>query len=115
MDLTTTQSVAGTVILYHPDAKTLDNIRSYLSSIQRLYVFDNTEKQDERISRELKELQKLAYFHDGSNAGIARRLNQAVQSARSEGFGWLLTMDQDSSFREDHLQKSLDCVTRSPD
>lgn len=40
--------LAGVVTLYHPDDEVLGNIESYLSSLEVLYVMDNTETPDPR-------------------------------------------------------------------
>ena len=42
--------VAGIVTLYYPDGDVLENIESYLSEIDQLYVIDNTpEKENKEV------------------------------------------------------------------
>lgn len=96
-------NLAGTVILYHPKEEDLDNLKSYLFKIDRLYVYDNSAKKT--VSKFILENEKINYFWDGENYGLSIRLNQACQQAILDGFDYLLTMDQDSSF----LEKNLDC------
>src|ERR687885_2569932 len=96
-------NVSAAVILYHPDKKTLDNILSYSAFVSTLYVFDNTETPETEFRELVKKITNCNYFHDGVNRGVARRLNQACQTAAAEGALWLLTMDQDSLFSKDNI------------
>ncbi len=102
--------VAGVVILYHPDDTVIENIQSYLPYVEKLYVADNTEGKMSGVSLQLKAQNKTQILHDGSNEGIAKRLNEAVTVAMNEGFQWLLTMDQDSRFEESEVQNYFSCA-----
>lgn len=90
--------LAGVVILYHPDTDVWHNIQSYISSVEKLYVLDNTEQPDSSVVNQLKEDPKIQYIAFYENRGIAYALNYALTKAQSDGYTFLLTMDQDSSF-----------------
>lgn len=102
--------IAAIVILYNPNEIVIGNIQSYINSVERLYIIDNTEVPVTQITERLCELPNSVYLHDHENLGIATRLNQASSMARNDGYDWLLTMDQDSSFKEDTLINYLKCV-----
>lgn len=102
--------IAGTVILYHPAENVIENISSYLNSVDILYIVDNTENPSKRIADTIKALSSAIYLHDGENKGIAARLNQISNLAISGGFEWLLTMDQDSSFENETLNSYFTCI-----
>lgn len=102
--------VAGVVILYHPDDTVVQNIQSYLPHVEKLYVADNTEGKMSDIALQLSAQNKVQLLYDGSNEGIAKRLNEAASIAIKEGFQWLLTMDQDSRFEEGSLQNYFSCA-----
>ena len=38
--------IAGVVVLYHPTKEDINNIDSYISELDKLYVIDNTEDVD---------------------------------------------------------------------
>jgi rhamnosyltransferase len=101
--------LAGVVILYNPEShKTLENILSYSSDLKKLYILDNSE--DEQIEWELLSKQignHVEYIKYGLNEGISKRLNIAAHKAIEEGYDFLLTMDQDSSFPEGVFKKYL--------
>lgn len=96
-------NIAACVILYNPKIEDLQNITSYLSKVNKLYVYDNSATKLE--SSFINENEKINYFWDGENQGISIRLNQAAKKALSDGYDKLLTMDQDSSFLEENIDK----------
>lgn len=90
--------IAASVTLYHPDMRTVANIRSYIEAVDHLYIVDNgggvevvaafaTEVAAGSVS-------VLRYL---DNAGIARPLNDVLEMCQGS-YEFLLTMDQDSSF-----------------
>ena len=94
--------LAGAVILYNPPENIIENILTYINDIEKLYIFDNSHQK--KIIIPDKILNKSEYFHSGNNEGIARRLNQAMANAKKDGYDYLLTMDQDSSFKKGELE-----------
>lgn len=106
--------IAGCVILYNPSNEDLNNISTYISKVEKLYIYDNSEQSEHRRSCE-DFGKKVIYFHAYENQGIAARLNQACNQAKADGFDYLLTMDQDSSFIEHNLDLYLDSVSNYPE
>lgn len=100
--------IAAVVTLYHPVEETLVNINSYYNYVDKIFVYDNTEKET-ALRNSLCLLPKIDYFHDGHNEGIAKRLNAAATMAINEGYDWLLMMDQDSAFSADMIENYLKC------
>jgi rhamnosyltransferase len=104
-----TNKLAGVVILYNPESqKSLQNILSYAAGLNKLYILDNSENQLENWAELAKQLgDHVEYIHYGGNEGIAKRLNTAAHKAIQDGYNFLLTMDQDSSFPEGVFNKYL--------
>lgn len=103
-------NIAGVVVLYNPDNKVFENINTYLPFLEKLFVVDNSNKYNEELINELKNIEKVVYISLNGNQGIAKALNQGAESAINKGFSWCLTMDQDSCFDVqgiDTLIKSL--------
>lgn len=88
--------IAGVVILYHPTKEDINSIGSYISELDKLYVIDNTE--DENNKNKLPRNKKIDYIFLGENVGVAKALNIAVERALKDNYEWLLTMDQDTIF-----------------
>ena len=95
--------LAGTVILFYPPENVFAHIATYIHEIDVLYIFDNTPHETIRIPNEIND--KCRYLHTGENEGIAKKLNKAMKLAETEGFDYLLTMDQDSFFGDGDLEK----------
>ena len=100
-------NIAGVVILYHPDIQLLsENIKTYVQGLKQLYVYDNSETKTPGIEEALRKLHpSIQYHYFNANEGIAKRLNRAVEEAAGNNFDYLLTMDQDSSFKEGDFEK----------
>ena len=103
-------NIAAAVILFYPEEKTIDNVLSYSSHVNRVYAIDNSEKPADEITRSIKEIPNCHYMHDGENKGIAQRLNQVCKLAIADGFEWLLTMDQDSCFSDKYISTYIRCL-----
>ncbi len=103
--------IAAVVFLYNPGEITIANIESYAGSISKVYVFDNTEE-GAKLKNSLLKLPVIEYYHDGKNEGLSKRLNEAAHLAIKDGFDWLLTMDQDSSFYNNSFTTYLNCFSK---
>lgn len=100
-------NIAGVVILYHPNLELLSaNIQTYVSGLKQLYVYDNSETKIPGIEEALIKISPtIQYKYFNVNEGIAKRLNQAMDQAMINQYDYLLTMDQDSSFKESDFDK----------
>lgn len=97
--------LAAAVILYHPDETLWDNILTYIDHVGALLIYDNTP--DDNAKTLFEKSPKIRYYWDGENEGIAKRLNTAIEYCKKEGFEYLLTMDQDSSFESGDMNKYI--------
>ncbi len=95
--------LAGMVTLYHPEESVLENIRSYLSEVDVLYVLDNTEEPEEKWAQAFASMERVRYVPFHENRGISCALNYALEEAKD--FDFLLTMDQDSRFPAGAMRK----------
>jgi len=94
--------IAAVVLLFNPSEEVYANIESYRKNVDRLYVVDNTEEKalSHSLKNHLLDFPNVTLIHENENIGIAQALNLALKYAKKEGYLWLLTMDQDSSFSE---------------
>lgn len=94
---------AGVVVLYNPDKMdVLNNINTYINHLDKLYLIDNSATNNQDKFKDTY-LNKIEYIWNEGNLGIATALNVAARKAVTDGFTWLLTMDQDSKFKDDSL------------
>ncbi len=92
--------LAGIVVWYNPTKEDKENIYSYLPSLDKLYIFDNSCKKNTYSKNS-----KIKYIFNGQNDGIAKALNYGAEKAIKEGYHWLLTMDQDTSFPKEKMEE----------
>lgn len=100
------EKLAAGVVLFNPDERTLECLKSLKKQIERIYVFDNSTKP---LNITLPD--SVVYLCEGENKGIAYALNRIIEKAKAEGFEWVLTMDQDSILPEgmiDDFSRYLD-------
>ncbi len=101
--------LAGVVVLYNPDASVVENIKSYIDYVDMVYAVDNSPSDNSGKF----DFDKVTYISNGGNKGIAYALNVGAKRAIENGFEWLLTMDQDSHFTDDGIDRMkafiLDC------
>lgn len=90
------EQVAGVVILYNPAVGVLENICSYVSQVGALFAVDNSETPDPVFVKQITAMPGVSYHSSGGNIGIAAALNSGAKLALANGYGYLLTMDQDS-------------------
>lgn len=89
--------IAGVVVLYNPPNNLIDNITSYVSQIDWLFVIDNSETSNVKIVNQILAIQKSSYHTKEKNEGIASALNWGASLAIEKNFDLLLTMDQDTA------------------
>lgn len=107
------QHVAGVVILYNPPDDVYDNLLTYYPDLECLYVIDNSEKVNSKLVKRINKLSKIKYICHYGNKGIAYSLNEVLKLCNGK-YQWLLTMDQDSSFKTNLFSDYLNCLDRLP-
>jgi len=90
--------ICGVVVLYNPNNKVIQNIQSYIEHVDKLYIIDNSFANNDELISPLIGQYNIYYKCNNQNLGLAKALNMAVTLATKDGYQWLLTMDQDSSF-----------------
>ncbi|MCI8346513.1 MAG: glycosyltransferase family 2 protein [Bacilli bacterium] len=102
--------IAGVVTLYNPTDQDIENINTYLKDIDKLYVIDNTEgyNNEARIPKS----KKIKYQFKNENIGVATALNMGAKFAIKEGYSYLLTMDQDTTFKPGVMERLKEAINK---
>ena len=94
--------IAGVVVLYNPGNEIIENIKTYLPLLRKLYVVDNSTKNlSIDILNYFKNEIKIEYIKMNGNEGIGKALKISAEKAIFDKFDWFLTMDQDSKYPTD--------------
>ena len=109
--------ITGTVILYNPEDDLYENIQSYISDIDVLYMVDNSTVHNKKLIKKLQNsFTNIVYINNNANLGIATALNIGCDKAIEDGAKWILTMDQDSKFINfEHYIKCLESLYNTSD
>jgi rhamnosyltransferase len=110
-----TKKIFGVVVLFHPDSTIIDNIHSYINSVEVLYVVDNSEAKNKTVLEKLKLFNNCIYIDNNGNQGIAHALNIGAELAIKNNADYLLTMDQDSKFNKNDIQKIVNWISNNND
>lgn len=106
--------VYGIVILFTPDISVIDNIKSYLQYLDKLFIYDNSPISNLDLFQSLYPEFEIEYIHNGNNDGISKSINIVAKKLYNTRNSWLLTMDQDSSFPAYSFPKMID-IAKSAD
>lgn len=98
------KKLSGLVVWYNPEKNDIANIDSYVAHIDKLYIIDNSNQNNQHLLSYRPFSGNIEYIPNGKNLGIATALNIGCQRAIEDGYEWILTMDQDSSFLPSHFE-----------
>ena len=101
------EKIAGVVVFYEPTQDEINNINTYINDIDILYVIDNSKNNNEI---KLPQNSKIIYIFNNDNIGVSKALNMGAQKAIQNGYSWLLTMDQDTKFKQDTMSKLKEAI-----
>lgn len=91
------ENICCVIVTFHPDDSLADRIKFITNQVDSLIFIDNSS-----TSAELDMLKNIAastgaaLIQNDKNLGIPAALNQGVQWAKSRGYQWVLTLDQDT-------------------
>lgn len=88
--------IAAAVIVYNRFENLQENIESYVTQVDKLYVIDNSDNQSVLSSEYFDDNPSVAYIANIGNPGVANALNIAAARAIYDGYKFLLTFDDDS-------------------
>lgn len=108
-------SLVGIVVLYNPEInEVIENIYSYIDSLDRLYCIDNSEEANTQIKDELIRLSsKILYEKCNGNIGLAKALIKGCELAGDENYRFVLLLDQDSFFAKGAINKMRNSITEN--
>ena len=92
------ESVAAVVVTFHPGPDLAATLAALLAQAGAVVVVDNGSCPADLPPMDDPALGgRVEVFANERNIGLAAALNQGLRRAKERGFGWALTMDQDSS------------------
>lgn len=105
------QTICAVMVTYHPDEMITERIRRVVAQVPQMVIIDNGSVASS-IQR-LKGIAEQAPVHlilNSRNEGLAYALNAGVRWAASQGFNWVLTLDQDTLVADDMVDTLFQLV-----
>jgi len=102
-------------VTYYPDLGLVDRIERVTKQVAQTVIVDNgsSEAHIEQI-RKIAIRWPLYMILNATNEGIARALNAGAQWAASQGYRWILTLDQDTVVSPDMLGSMVETFRSCP-
>jgi rhamnosyltransferase len=86
------------------------NLASYAESVDLLILWDNSETPLDLSALKVR-FPKVVIHQDGTNHGLPKAYNWAIDYALSNGYTHIMTMDQDSCFENfDEYRRQIDAI-----
>lgn len=104
---------SGVVVLFNPANDVVNNINSYINNLDKLYVIDNSELVNTSLVNNLKRNNKIKYISLCENKGLAYALNLGCKMSIEDGYDYVLTMDQDSCFKNEAVENIINFIENS--
>lgn len=104
------KNIVAVVVLYNPKEWVLENMGAYHSLLENVVIVDNSELSNKELLDKITNMFQVHIIVNNENKGIATALNQGIEKAIHLGAQWILTMDQDSYFKEDMLKDYLNLL-----
>lgn len=89
--------VIASIVTYNPNIQRfIQNVEAILPQVTEIIIVDNASINLMDIRLLIGKYESVSIIENRTNKGIATALNQAAQYALSKGYGWVITLDQDS-------------------
>ena len=97
MSVMNDQKIYAGIVTYNPDLTRLNEIISAVyPQADKLIIVDNGSVNYAEICELIKQFPNVCMIHNHKNQGIAKALNQIMETAKAENANWVLSLDQDS-------------------
>ncbi len=89
--------ICAGIVLYNPELKLLKkNIDALCPQVDKVFLYNNGSDNFEQVKDVFADYDNIIFKDGIKNKGIAFALNVIINWADSQGYEWVLTMDQDS-------------------
>lgn len=98
--------IAAVIVTYNPDiALLVTNVEAVMPQVKEVLVVDKHSENTDAIRVALPVNTKI---HVEKNVGIAKATNDGIKMHETNGFNWVLTLDQDSTVLPDYISQLVD-------
>lgn len=101
------------IILYNPTKDEINSLTSYCEVFDKIYVYDNSRKNNEKDIQLVLRSKNYEYLYNGENEGISIPFNKMLSKASEENYKYFLMMDQDSIFTKENIEIAINQIEKN--
>lgn len=104
------------IVSFNPDmARLRENIEAVRTQTDTVLVYDNGSANQGEVRGLMESYDNVLVLVSDRNKGIASALNALMQWGEDRGYGWMLSLDQDSVCGADYVDRMLPYLHKEPD
>lgn len=89
--------IASGIITYNPNLSDVTTcLKALCKQVERVIIVDNASKNVKSLQEIVSEYPNVTLIKNNQNIGFAKGLTQIFKWAKSQGFNWVLTLNDDS-------------------
>jgi rhamnosyltransferase len=103
------------MVTYHPDPDLFSRVEKVAQQVAQMVIVDNGSSGS--CIQQIRTVADKFAIHlilNASNEGLARALNAGAQWAASQGYRWVLTLDQDTAVAPNMIDSLAEAFRRCP-
>ena len=112
----TARAICAVMVTYHPDSDLSNRVEKIVRQVGETVIVDNGSSAS--CMDQLKKIADQLGVHlilNSANEGLARAINKGAQWAASQGYRWILMLDQDTTAAPDMVETLAEIVRSDPD
>lgn len=98
------------LVIYNPSLGELEFINTYINSVDKVYIYDNSDVIHKEELAEILKTTNYEYFFNGKNEGISIPFNNMMKIAEKESMDYMIMLDQDSKIEKKGINKLKDII-----
>ncbi len=105
------QTICAVIVTYHPDPDLFSRVERIAKQVAQTVIVDN-ESSPPSVQgiRKIAETLGVHLILNSRNEGVGRALNQGAEWAAAQGYGWILTLDQDTVVAADMADSLIEVL-----
>lgn len=108
------EMITAGVVTFNPDLdRLMENIKSIVSQVDKVLLFDNGSQNQIFIESEFQDM--VIIIKSEKNVGIAAALNGLMKKSKELGATWMISLDQDSVCPPDFCDQMKEYLYREDD
>jgi rhamnosyltransferase len=110
------RAICAVMVTYRPDSELFNRVAKIVPQVGETLIVDNGSLEScvDQIKKIADQL-GVRLILNSANEGLARAINQGAQWAASQGYRWILMLDQDTTVAPDMVESLAEIVCSDPD